>query len=329
VTNEDRTARLRGLTSRIVGTYAELGGINRIGARNLPSQRVVGDILEELLAVCFPGYHGEPVPSDADLEILVGSRLDALSRHLGQAMERTLRFAHHTGCVCESLWRDSDRAAAGDGAAPFAAAAMRLTAEYLDELPEIRRLLDLDVKAAYEGDPAATNREEIILSYPGFAAISVHRLAHPLYRLGVPLLPRMMSEWAHQRTGVDVHPGAAIGPSFFIDHGTGVVIGETTRIGAGVKIYQGVTLGALSFPRNADGTLVKGGRRHPTIGDGVTIYANATILGGETVIGDGAVIGGGAWLTASVPAGARVIPQPGDVMRNGRPTPDPEETPSC
>jgi serine O-acetyltransferase len=135
----------------------------------------------------------------------------------------------------------------------------------------------------------------------------VHRLAHPLHELGVPLLPRLLSEWAHRQTGIDIHPGARIGASFFIDHGTGVVVGETSRIGAGVKLYQGVTLGALSFPRNPDGTLVKGGQRHPTIGDGVTIYANATILGGETVIGAGAVIGGGVWITASVPAGARIL----------------------
>ncbi len=312
MTNEDRTRRLHRLTQEIVESYASLGGINRIGEKNLPSQSDVADVLEQLLAVCFPGYHGEPVTSDTDLGMLVGARLDTLSRRLGHVIERTLRFAHHAGCSCESLWRE-DGAPAGDEA--FAAAARRLAGSYLDGLPEIRRLLDLDVRAAYEGDPAATNTEEIILSYPGFAATTAHRLAHPLYRLGVPLLPRMMNEWAHRRTGVDIHPGAEIGPSFFIDHGTGVVIGETTRIGARVKIYQGVTLGALSFPRNPDGSLVKGGKRHPTIGDGVTIYAGATILGGETVIGDGAVIGGGAWLTASVPPGARVIPQPGSVRR--------------
>jgi serine O-acetyltransferase len=148
--------------------------------------------------------------------------------------------------------------------------------------------------------------EEVILCYPGVAAITVHRLAHPLYRAGVPLLPRIMSEWAHRLTGVDIHPGATIGRSFFIDHGSGVVIGETTTIGDRVKIYQGVTLGALSFPRNPDGTLVKGGKRHPDIGDKVTIYAGATILGGNTVIGPGAVIGGGTWITESVGAGERV-----------------------
>jgi serine O-acetyltransferase len=163
------------------------------------------------------------------------------------------------------------------------------------------------VRAAFEGDPAATSWEEIILCYPGVYAVTVHRLAHPLHGLGVPLLPRMMSEWAHRQTGIDIHPGAGIGASFFIDHGTGVVIGETTHIGDRVKLYQGVTLGALSFPRNPDGTLVKGGQRHPTIGDDVTIYAGATILGGETVIGNGAVIGGGTWITGSVAAGARVV----------------------
>ncbi len=178
--------------------------------------------------------------------------------------------------------------------------------DYLDQLPEIRELLDKDVSAAYEGDPAATNTEEIILCYPGVQAIAVHRLAHPLYKLGVPLLPRIMSEWAHQHTGVDIHPGATIAPWFFIDHGTGVVIGETCVIGEHVKIYQSVTLGALSFPRNPDGTLVKCGQRHPTIGEGVTIYANATILGGKTEIGAGAVIGGGTWITHSVPPGAKV-----------------------
>jgi serine O-acetyltransferase len=196
----------------------------------------------------------------------------------------------------------------------FAAAAGFVTMAFLAELAEIRKLLDKDVQAAFEGDPAATNTEEIILCYPGIRAIAVHRLAHPLHRMGVPLLPRIMSEWAHQLSGVDIHPGARIGEYFFIDHGTGVVIGETTLIGNRVKIYQGVTLGALSFPRHPDGTLVKGGKRHPTIGDGVTIYANATILGGETVIGSGAVIGGGTWITESVPEGGRVVlDRPGSI----------------
>ncbi len=304
MTLEERSRNLRDLTAAMVDSYHRLGGINRLGDKDLPSHRAIVTLLEELQALVFPGYFGDLVPRDADLEMLVGARLDAVGRQLDGVIERTLRFCRHTACNCEEIWQLA-------GSPPpdqlFGAAARQVTRLYLDQLPGIRDLLDTDVQAAFEGDPAANNTEEIILCYPGVTAILVHRLAHPLYRLGVPLLPRIMSEWAHHRTGVDIHPGAEIGPRFFIDHGTGVVIGETTRIGERVKIYQGVTLGALSFPRNPDGTLVKGGKRHPTIGDRVTIYANATILGGGTVIGDGAVIGGGTWITASVPPGAKVL----------------------
>ena len=303
MTNQDRTHKLREVTRDIVGTYQTLGGINRIGEKNLPSQKVVVEILEELLAVVFPGYHGAPVPRDADLELLVGSRLDTVSQHLAAVIERTLGFCQHLHCECEKLWTTADVPQDGDR---FAAAGRSVAMAYLEQLADIRKMLDKDVAAAFEGDPAAANTEEIIICYPGVQAISIHRLAHPLYQMGVPLLPRIMGEWAHHLSGVDIHPGAEIGEYFFIDHGTGVVIGETTKIGQRVKIYQGVTLGALSFPRNEDGTLVKGGQRHPTIGDDVTIYANATILGGETMIGEGAVIGGGTWITESVPAGGRV-----------------------
>lgn len=307
MTNEDRTDILRQVTREIVETYQAIGGINRIGEKNLPSREVIVGILEELLSVVFPGYHGAAVPKDADLELLVGSRLDAVSRNLESVINRTLEFCRHIEGGCEKLWAlagaDQDPKA-GEGR--FAATARYLTISYLEELASIRHLLDKDVQAAFEGDPAATNTEEIILCYPGVQAIAIHRLAHPLYRMGVPLLPRIMCEWAHQVTGVDIHPGAQIGEYFFIDHGTGVVIGETTHIGQRVKIYQGVTLGALSFPRDDEGSLVKGGKRHPTIGNDVTIYANATILGGETEIGDGAVIGGGTWITGSVPAGGKV-----------------------
>ena len=174
-------------------------------------------------------------------------------------------------------------------------------------LPAIRDTLDTDVQAAYEGDPAATCREEVMLAYPAFEAISIFRIAHELYRMKVPMLPRMMTEYAHSLTGIDIHPGADIGPYFFIDHGTGVVIGETTVIGDHVKLYQGVTLGAKSFPVQADGTLVKGNKRHPNIGSRVVIYAGATILGGDTFIGDDCVIGGTVWLTHSVAPGTRVL----------------------
>lgn len=171
------------------------------------------------------------------------------------------------------------------------------------KLPAIRDTLDTDVQAAYEGDPAATCREEVMLAYPAFEAISIFRIAHELYLMKVPMLPRMMTEYAHQLTGIDIHPGAVIGDYFFIDHGTGVVIGETTVIGRHVKLYQGVTLGAKSFANDENGNPVKGVKRHPLVGDHVVIYAGATILGGDTVIGDGCVIGGSVWLTHSVPAG--------------------------
>ena len=179
--------------------------------------------------------------------------------------------------------------------------------QMLDALPEIREMLETDIRAAYEGDPAAKCREEIMLAYPAFEAISIFRIAHRLYTLGVPLLPRMMTEYAHSLTGIDIHPGATIGGYFFIDHGTGVVIGETTTIGEHVKLYQGVTLGAKSFEVGPDGTLVKGNKRHPDIGNNVVIYAGATILGGGTRIGDRCVIGGNVWLTHSVEAGKSVL----------------------
>ena len=179
--------------------------------------------------------------------------------------------------------------------------------ELIRRLPEIKATLDKDVEAAYMGDPAAKSTEEVMLTYPAFEAISIYRLAHQLYAMEIPILPRMMTEYAHQITGIDIHPGAKIGPWFFIDHGTGVVIGETTTIGHHVKLYQGVTLGAKSFDVNPDGSLVKGIKRHPDIGNHVVIYAGATVLGGSTVIGDRCVIGGNVWLTHSVPAGETVL----------------------
>ena len=175
------------------------------------------------------------------------------------------------------------------------------------KLPAIRETLETDIQAGYEGDPAATCPEEVMLAYPAFEAISIFRIAHELYLLKVPMLPRMMTEYAHSLTGIDIHPGATIGPYFFIDHGTGVVIGETTVIGEHVKLYQGVTLGAKSFAVQSDGTLVKGNKRHPNIGSNVVIYAGATILGGDTYIGDNCVIGGNVWLTHSVEPGKRVL----------------------
>ena len=191
-----------------------------------------------------------------------------------------------------------------------AADAKRIAADFVAALPAVKRLVETDVVAAYEGDPAATSRMEVVMAYPGLYAVTVHRLAHELYRAGVPIIPRVMSELAHSKTGIDIHPGATIGERFFIDHGTGVVIGETTVIGRNVRLYQGVTLGGLSFDKDEKGVLVKGLKRHPNIEDNVVIYANATILGGETVIGHDSEIGGNVWLKDSVPPNSRVYNRP-------------------
>ena len=192
-----------------------------------------------------------------------------------------------------------------------AAAAHAVVVDFIAALPEVRRLVETDVSAAYDGDPAATSRMEVVMAYPGLYAVTVHRLAHVLYRLGVPIIPRVMSELAHSRTGIDIHPGATIGERFFIDHGTGVVIGETTVIGRNVRLYQGVTLGGLSFDKDPEtGALVKGLKRHPNIEDNVVIYANATILGGDTTIGHDSEIGGNVWLRESIPPNSRVYNRP-------------------
>jgi len=294
---------LQALSRGVVETYEKIGGINRIGEKNLPPRTDIIEILEQLLAIVFPGYFGDTIPARADIEVLIASRVDGIYLKLSEIVELTLRFCHREKCRCSVLWTpEPDEPTDQD----FSRASEEVAMAYLERLPAIRESLKLDVLAAYEGDPAAVNQDEVILCYPGTFAIAVYRLAHPLYEIGVPLVPRIMTEWAHHRTGVDIHPGARIGSHFFIDHGTGVVIGETTDIGNGVKLYQGVTLGALSFPKYPDGTLKKGGKRHPTLEDEVTIYANATILGGETVIGRGAVIGGGAWIVRSVKPGAKV-----------------------
>ena len=188
--------------------------------------------------------------------------------------------------------------------------AKAVASAFVAALPEVRRLVESDIDAAYDGDPAATSRMEVVMAYPGLYAVTIHRLAHVLYRLGVPVIPRIMSELAHSKTGIDIHPGATIGERFFIDHGTGVVIGETTVIGRNVRLYQGVTLGGLSFDKDAHGVLVKGLKRHPNIEDNVVIYANATILGGETTIGHDSEVGGNVWIKDSVPPNSRVYNKP-------------------
>lgn len=283
------TKRLCKLADRITETYDEYGGINRIDGENLPSRIRVIEILNDMLALIFPGYFSKNPVYRSSVSFFVNSTLNSIYVRLTEEIEKALNYeCDIEGCeVCRQL---SDQ----------------IAMQLLEKIPEIRRLLQMDVQAAYDGDPAAKSNDEIMLSYPCIEAIATYRIAHELYEMKVPLISRMMTEWAHSRTGIDIHPGAKIGERFFIDHGTGVVIGETTEIGNDVKIYQGVTLGAQSFPKGPDGKVVKGGKRHPTIEDNVTIYAEATILGGRTVVGEGAVIGGNVWLTHSVPPGTRV-----------------------
>jgi serine O-acetyltransferase len=240
--------------------------------------------------VLFPGYWRHQNVHVGNVEYLAGSLVDGLHDKLIQQIARALR--HEQDCAPPDNRVNID----------LEALAQQKTVELLKRLPDLRVLLDGDVQAAYEGDPAAKSYHEIIFCYPGMEAVTVYRVAHELLLLGVPLIPRMMAELAHARTGIDIHPGARVGPGFFIDHGTGVVIGETCDIGRNVKLYQGVTLGALSFPRDAEGNIIRGMKRHPTLEDEVVVYANATILGGDTVIGHHAVIGSNVWLTQSVPA---------------------------
>jgi serine O-acetyltransferase len=276
---------LPAITERILLTYDECGAIHHLGHSPLPSYREVVDILADLREIIYPGFGRRQNLHMGNVAYHVGDLIDSLHDRLALQIARALRH----DCRAQDL--EADFEAEGQGFA------LRL----LERLPDLRKLLAGDVQAAYEGDPAARGLDEIVFCYPGVAAITVFRVAHELHAMGVPLIPRMMTEYAHAKTGIDIHPGATIGRRFFIDHGTGVVIGATTHIGDGVKVYQGVTLGALSFPRDdSTGELVRDTKRHPTIEDDVVIYANATILGGRTVIGHHAVVGSSAWITRSV-----------------------------
>ena len=272
--------------SRFVG--ARCAGLGRRAA--LPSKPAVEEIVHSLRAVLFPGYYSDWDLCEESLRFYVGSTLDRVLHALREQVKRGLCLACE-GLDCTSMECD-DRA-------------LVITRRFLGRLPELRRLLATDVQAAYEGDPAATDPAEIIFAYPGLQAVADFRLAHELHALGADLIPRIITEHAHADTGIDIHPGAQIGERFFIDHGTGVVIGETCEIGDGVRVYQGVTLGAKSFPLDEDGNPVKGVPRHPVVEDDVIIYSGATVLGRVT-LGKGSVIGGNVWLTRSVPPGSRV-----------------------
>jgi len=282
---------LDALVAAMLASYRGDARAQHLNRRHLPSRDEIVALVPLLLELFYPGYYGRQDLVDDNLEHHLTTLLAALRERLARQIETCLCFA---------------REQAGDAPRDCGAAARATTGALLARLPAIRDALVLDVQAAYDGDPAAQSLDEVILAYPGLLAITVHRVAHELYRLEVPLMPRILSEWAHTRTGVDLHPGAEIGRSFFIDHATGAVVGETTKIGDRVKLYQGVTLGALSHPRDASGRVVRGTKRHPTVDDDVTLYAHATVLGGDTVVGADSIVGGSVFLTRSVPAGSRV-----------------------
>jgi len=276
----------------IVETYDAISKINHLGRRALPSREAVGEVLDGLREILYPGYFGRRNFTRENIRFHIGDRIWQVHRLLSEQIYLSIvHGCRHTAGQCHTC---SD--VAGD-----------LATEFLRRIPRLRQWLEGDVQALFDGDPAAKSLEEIIFSYPGLEAVTVYRVAHELWEMRVPLLPRIMTEIAHSATGIDIHPGARIGRRFFIDHGTGVVIGETTEIGDNVKIYQGVTLGALSFPKDEKGAIIRGQKRHPTIGDNVTIYSGATLLGGETVVGKGSTIGGNVWLTHSVPPNAVVM----------------------
>jgi serine O-acetyltransferase len=272
----------RDAVDELLQTYSETGGINYLdAAATLPSRPAIEAACADLMSLMFPGFRGEPLANSGDLPDVTRSRMRNLHSRLKPE-------------ICKSF-RDFP---ASD---ETQSKAEELLEFFMSQLPELRKMLWTDIDAAFEGDPAAKSYEEIILAYPALEAITIQRMAHVLYLKELPLIPRIMTEWAHSRTGIDIHPGAKIGSHFFIDHGTGVVIGETCEIGARVKLYHAVTLGARSFQKDEHGKIKKGGKRHPTVEDDVTIYPNSTVLGGKTVIGARSTIGGNVFLVQSVP----------------------------
>lgn len=268
------------LKDALLASYQDHGGINHLDGVNLPSQESVNSLARDCMHLLFPGYFEDSALEKSGIPAHVDRLLERIERRLRTETEKCLRFSHH-----------EDPAGRAEAVA----------AQALGQFPDLRAMIQTDVAAAFDGDPAARSVEEIILAYPCVLAISLQRVAHVLYHQQVPLLPRMLTEFAHERTGADIHPGARLGTHFFIDHCTGVVVGETTTIGNHVKLYQGVTLGAKSFELDEHGHPVKGVKRHPDLGDHVTVYPGATILGGATVIGRNSVIGSHVWLMKSVP----------------------------
>lgn len=290
--------RLASAVERLLDSYASIGGINHIEGHNLPSRAQVVELIHELEAVLFPGYYTKERLGKRNLRYVIGQHCYRIFTCLSEEVAKSLVHTERCETACDQV----DEAEAQKRAESIAM-------ELLDELPAIREVLQDDAEAALEGDPAARSSVEVLLSYPSIRAIGTYRIAHFLHQRRVPLIPRMMTEYIHGNTGIDIHPGAKIGRGLFIDHGTGVVIGETAEIGERCKLYQGVTLGALSVERSGPATWDPA-KRHPTLEDRVTVYAGATILGGQTVIGEGSVIGGNVWLTRSVPPGTKVQIEP-------------------
>jgi len=276
------------LIDGILDSYDRYGLINRNHTEDFPNRQNVVSILSDIQSVIFPGFRTAEDIDSVNIRYVIGQKVNNIIAHLTREIQKALIYTKAQTCSHEELGNISE--------SHCFKLAEQVAVALIEEIPEIRRQIQLDVIATFNGDPAAKSNEEVVLSYPGLEAILVYRIAHFLYKSGVPIIPRIMSEHVHGKTGIDIHPGATIGESFFIDHGTGVVVGETCIIGNNVKIYQGVTLGALSVKKN-----LQNKKRHPSIEDNVTIYANATILGGETVIGRGSTIGGNTWVTESVP----------------------------
>ena len=276
------------LADQLLVSYAKVGGINHLDGKNLPSKTAIASITIDLLRLLFPGFFDERTIHSSELKTEVVALMDSVSGRLEDEIYKSLEYAPPEGASKKEL-------------GPLA---RQVTLQFLSDLTRIRELLSTDVQAAYRGDPAALSPEEVIVAYPFIEAIAVQRLAHQLYVKGIALIPRIMTEWAHARTGMDLHPGAKIGTHFFVDHCTGTVVGETCMIGNHVKMYQGVGLVARSL---SGGQQLRGQKRHPTIEDHVTIYAGATIMGGDTVVGEGSTIGANVFLTHGVPANSLVV----------------------
>lgn len=291
------TAKLPAITKNIVKSLETRSSLDHVGFPMVPSNDSLVEIVNLMRAIFFPGYFGEQELDRPNVEYYLGGKIIALYKILSQQIAKCrMHDCKDKLKVCSKC------TAVGKSEA----------INFINKIPALREKLSKDCRAAIDGDPAAQSADEVVFCYPGFFAVTIYRAAHELYLQDIPLLPRMLTEYAHTLTGCDIHPGAKIGESFFIDHATGVVIGETTVIGNNVKLYQGVTLGALSFPRDKDGNLIRHQKRHPTIENNAVIYSNATILGGDTVIGKNAVIGGNVWVTKSVPANAKVIVTAGE-----------------